>query len=141
MADWTPNHDWARALVNRQNTGTTTSSAMAVIGAGNVAKRVVDILKLINVDHIKAEGGTRENGEARGMRPFGQSPILCCRVVSPKAQARTAPTPDTRPRPGSLVDAPTKMIGNATSSESLATGLTSAVAVPPARAAFVLELK
>jgi len=96
MADWTPNHDWARALVNRQNTGTTTSSAMAVIGAGKAAKRLADILKLINVDHIKVRLRYSRKRGACGMHPFGQSPHPLVQGGQSKGHKRQPSRPQIR---------------------------------------------
>src|SRR6516225_1901551 len=68
-------------------------------------------------DHQPAPGPARTAGRSAGCNRSASPPMPCCRVVSPKSTsakpASAAPAPDTRPRPSSLINAPTKIIGNA----------------------------
>src|ERR1700758_2143449 len=56
-------------------------------------------------------------GRLEGCNCSATPPMPCCRVVSPKSTsanpASAAPAADTRPRPNNLINAPTKIIGNA----------------------------
>src|SRR5215472_8227448 len=67
-------------------------------------------------DHPES-GPARTTGRSAGCNRSASPPMPCCRVVSPKSTspnpASAAPAPDTRPRPRSLVRAPTKIIGSA----------------------------
>src|SRR5215510_3935320 len=68
-------------------------------------------------NHQPAPGPARTAGRSAGCNHSASPPIPCCRVVSPKSTsakpASAAPAADTRPRPRSLINAPTKIIGNA----------------------------
>src|SRR5262245_4555641 len=68
-------------------------------------------------NHQPAPGPARTAGRSAGCNHSASPPMPCCRVVSPKSTsakpASAAPAPDTRPRPSSLISAPTKIIGNA----------------------------
>src|SRR5215469_6845559 len=61
--------------------------------------------------------GPKTAGRSAGCNRSANPPIPCCRVVNPKSTsanpASAPPAADTRPRPNSLIKAPTKIIGNA----------------------------
>src|SRR5215467_6033758 len=61
--------------------------------------------------------GPRTAGRSAGCNCSANPPIPCCSVVNPKSTsanpASAPPAADTRPRPNSLIIAPTKIIGNA----------------------------
>src|SRR5262245_846135 len=61
--------------------------------------------------------GPKTAGRSAGCNCSASPPIPCCSVVNPKSTsanpASAPPAADTRPRPSSLISAPTKTIGNA----------------------------
>src|SRR5262245_59360437 len=69
------------------------------------------------LDHHATLGAASTAGRSAGCSRSASPPIPCCRVVSPNRTsanpASAAPAADTRPRPSSLINAPTKIIGNA----------------------------
>src|SRR5262249_22252023 len=67
--------------------------------------------------HQPASGLASTTGRSAGCSRSASPPMPCCRVVSPYSTspnpASAAPPPDVRPRPRSLVNAQTKIIGSA----------------------------
>jgi hypothetical protein len=89
---------------------------MAVIGAGSVAKRLAltDILKLINTGRIKPR---RRDSRKRRMHPLGQSSHPLLHGGQAKEHNPEPRRPQIRRRPSSLVNAPTKIIGDGRGSD------------------------